>query len=176
MMMGTSPANSQRIWRQAPQGGVGSSAPVTTATARNLRTPSESAFQIATRSAQTVSPYVEFSTLQPPQIFPFSSSIAAPTENPLLLETAFSRYRAAASMSRSSRAASSPSPGAGGRGGSPTAVTSAPAVPAGHVSRSERPARRGRRRPSRFRDRRRDPRHHGFGQPPQGRADPPRPL
>ena len=51
-----SPANSQRICRQAPQGGVGSSAPVTTATARNRRTPSESAFQMATRSAQTVRP------------------------------------------------------------------------------------------------------------------------
>ena len=63
---GTSPANSHRIWRHAPHGGVGVSASVTTATARNFRTPSERAFQIATRSAQTVSPYVAFSMLQPP--------------------------------------------------------------------------------------------------------------
>ncbi len=125
-MIVTSPANSQRIWRQAPQGGVGSSAPVTTATARNLRTPSESAFQIATRSAQTVRPYVEFSMLQPPQILPLSSWIAAPTEKPLLFEIALARYRVAASMSLSS-----PSPGAGGRGGSPLAIISAPAVATG---------------------------------------------
>src|SRR6266508_206944 len=110
-MIGTSPANSQRIWRQAPQGGVGSSASVTMATARNLRTPSESAFQIATRSAQTVRPYVEFSMLQPPQILPLSSWIAAPTEKLLLFDIALARYRVAASMSFAS-----PSPGAGGRG------------------------------------------------------------
>ena len=71
---GMSPVNSQRIWRHAPQGGVGSSAPVTTAIPLNCRTPSESAFQTATRSAQTVRPYVEFSTLQPVKIVPSAAS------------------------------------------------------------------------------------------------------
>src|SRR6266545_854083 len=170
-MIVTSPANSQRIWRQAPQGGVGSSAPVTTATARNLRTPSESAFQIATRSAQTVRPYVEFSMLRPPQILPLSSWIAAPTEKPLLFESALARYRVAASMS-----SSSPSPGARGRGGVPFAVTSAPSVAAGHAARSERPADRGQGRLSRVLDGRRDPRHGRLQELHESRADPLRGL
>src|SRR5262249_7136253 len=83
MTTGMSPANSQRIWRQAPHGGVGSEAPVTTAIPVNRRTPSERAFQTATRSAHTVRPYVEFSTLQPVKSVPSAASRAAPTANPL---------------------------------------------------------------------------------------------
>jgi hypothetical protein len=37
---------------------------------------------IATRSAHTVKPYVEFSTLHPVMIVPSAASSAAPTLNP----------------------------------------------------------------------------------------------
>src|SRR5437870_13907288 len=48
--------NSQMIWRQVPHGGVSDSVSATIASLVKFRSPSESAFQIATRSAQTVSP------------------------------------------------------------------------------------------------------------------------
>ncbi len=51
-----SPQNSQMIWRQAPQGGVGAAVSATTAMRVNDRWPSESALKIATRSAQMVRP------------------------------------------------------------------------------------------------------------------------
>ena len=51
-----SPPNSQSIWRQAPQGGVGASVSATTAMRAKRAVPSESALNIATRSAQIVSP------------------------------------------------------------------------------------------------------------------------
>src|SRR5207253_4324875 len=70
----TSPQNSHRIWRQAPQGGVSTSVSAATTTRRNLRAPSEMALKTATRSAQTVRPYVAFSTLQPVKTRPDSSS------------------------------------------------------------------------------------------------------
>src|SRR5581483_4528298 len=77
----TSPQNSQRICRQAPHGGVRTSVSAATTTRRNLRTPSEIALKMATRSAQRVSPYVAFSTLHPVWILPSTSSTAAPTRN-----------------------------------------------------------------------------------------------
>ncbi len=52
----TSPQNSQRIWRQAPHGGVRVSVSATTAMRVKRRAPSEMALKMATRSAQTVSP------------------------------------------------------------------------------------------------------------------------
>ena len=55
-MTGTSPQNSQMIWRQAPHGGVGDSVSATTAIAANSRSPSDSALKMATRSAQIVRP------------------------------------------------------------------------------------------------------------------------
>src|SRR5712692_2709276 len=76
---GTSPQNSQINWRQAPQGGVNVSVSVTTEMASNPRSPSLIALKIATRSAQTVRPYVAFSTLQPPKILPEVARSAAPT-------------------------------------------------------------------------------------------------
>src|SRR3954469_22984585 len=92
-----SPANSQRIWRQAPHGGVGSSVSATTETRRNFVCPSESALNIATRSAQMVRPYVAFSMLQPVMIIPSAVSSAAPTLNPENRACAFRRaFRAAA--------------------------------------------------------------------------------
>jgi len=51
-----SPQNSQMICRQAPQGGVSSAVSATTQIAWKRRSPSLTAFQIATRSAQTVRP------------------------------------------------------------------------------------------------------------------------
>src|SRR5262249_12626479 len=78
-MTGTSPQNSQMSWRQAPQGGVSESVSVTTAMASKPRSPSLMALKMATRSAQTVRPYVAFSTLQPPKILPEVARRAAPT-------------------------------------------------------------------------------------------------
>src|SRR3989442_14073478 len=79
MITGTSPQNSQINWRHAPQGGVNVSVFVTTQMASNPRLPSLIALKIATRSAQTVRPYVAFSTLQPPKIRPEVARSAAPT-------------------------------------------------------------------------------------------------
>src|SRR6266581_3682038 len=79
MITGTSPQNSQINWRHAPQGGVNVSVSVTTQMASNPRSPSLMALKIATRSAQTVRPYVAFSTLQPPKILPEVARSAAPT-------------------------------------------------------------------------------------------------
>jgi len=56
MTTGIFPQNSQRIWRQAPHGGVSLEASVTTATLTNFAAPSEIALNTATRSAQTVRP------------------------------------------------------------------------------------------------------------------------
>src|SRR5262245_61001626 len=69
------------------------------------RCPSESALNMATRSAQTVSPYVAFSTLQPVTIVPSSVSSAAPTLKCEYGATACSRARRAAATS-AARAAS----------------------------------------------------------------------
>src|SRR5712664_3172669 len=76
---GTSPQNSQISWRHAPQGGVSVSVSVTTAIASKPRSPSLIALKMAMRSAQTVRPYVAFSTLQPPKILPEVARSAAPT-------------------------------------------------------------------------------------------------
>src|SRR5882672_9954040 len=76
---GTSPQNSQINWRHAPQGGVSVSVSVTTAMASKPRSPSLIALKMAMRSAQTVRPYVAFSTLQPPKILPEAARRAAPT-------------------------------------------------------------------------------------------------
>src|SRR5229473_2969661 len=76
---GTSPQNSQINWRQAPQGGVSVSVSVTTAMASKPRSPSLIALNMAMRSAQTVRPYVAFSTLHPPKIRPEVRRSAAPT-------------------------------------------------------------------------------------------------
>src|ERR1700746_1923046 len=76
---GTSPQNSQMIWRQAPQGGVKRSTSVTTAIASNPRSPSDTALKIATRSAQQVRPSVAFSTLHPVWMRPDFARTAAPT-------------------------------------------------------------------------------------------------
>ena len=78
---------------------------------------------MATRSAHTVRPYVPFSTLQPPQIRPCASSIAAPTAKPLRPATAWLRACVAASIRRSrarERPSSRPVPPASG----PTLVRS----------------------------------------------------
>ena len=64
-MTGTSPQNSQMIWRHGPQGGVSFLVSHTTAMASKSRSPSEMALKIATRSAQMVRPSVAFSMLQP---------------------------------------------------------------------------------------------------------------
>src|SRR4030095_326926 len=48
--------NSQMICLQVPHGGVNESVSATTVSSVNSRSPSESPFQIATRSAQTVRP------------------------------------------------------------------------------------------------------------------------
>src|SRR5277367_2916613 len=76
---GTSPQNSQMIWRQAPQGGVRRSTSVTTAMASKPRSPSETALKIATRSAQQVRPSVAFSILHPAKMRPDLARTAAPT-------------------------------------------------------------------------------------------------
>src|SRR3981081_2281757 len=76
---GTSPQNSQINWRQAPQGGVSASVSVTTEMASKPRSPAFMALKVSMRSAQTVRPYVAFSTLQPPKILPEVARRAAPT-------------------------------------------------------------------------------------------------
>src|SRR6266849_8426776 len=76
---GTSPQNSQTSCRQAPQGEVRASVSVTTAMASKPRSPSLMALKMAMRAAQTVRPYVAFSTLQPPKILPEAARSAAPT-------------------------------------------------------------------------------------------------
>src|SRR5271156_3348669 len=76
---GTSPQNSQMIWRQEPQGGVRRSTSVTTAIASKPRSPSETALKMATRSAQQVRPSVAFSILQPVKMRPDLARTAAPT-------------------------------------------------------------------------------------------------
>jgi hypothetical protein len=48
--------NSESVCRQAPQGAAGALSPAASASATNLRAPSATAFQRATRSAQTVRP------------------------------------------------------------------------------------------------------------------------
>src|SRR5215467_108703 len=98
---GTSPQNSQISCRQAPQGGVSESVSVTTAIASNPRSPSLIALKIATRSAQTVSPYVAFSTLQPPKIRPDVARNAAPTRKLENAACAFSRDCLAAAINAS---------------------------------------------------------------------------
>src|SRR6202795_5048361 len=69
--------------------------------ALNPRSPSLSALKIATRSAQIVSPYVAFSTLQPPKILPEVLRKAAPTRKLEYGACAFSRACLAASISKS---------------------------------------------------------------------------
>src|SRR6266704_1320648 len=101
MITGTSPQNSQINWRHAPQGGVNVSVSVTTQMASNPRSPSLIALKIATRSAQTVSPYVAFSTLQPPKIRPDVARSAAPTRKFEYAACAFSRDCFAAAINAS---------------------------------------------------------------------------
>src|SRR5687767_6777197 len=97
-----SPANSHRIWRQAPHGGVGALVSATIAMRRNWRWPSEIALKTATRSAHIVSPYVAFSMLQPVTTWPSAVSSAAPTVKVEYGACAYSRaLRAAAIRSES---------------------------------------------------------------------------
>src|SRR6187401_1289564 len=65
---------------------------------RNWRWPSESALNIATRSAQIVSPYVAFSMLHPLMTTPSLVSSAAPTLKCEKSACANSRARRAAAM------------------------------------------------------------------------------
>src|SRR6187399_1350956 len=99
MITSRSPPNSQRICRHAPHGGVGAAVSATTTTRRKRRCPSEIALNMATRSAQIVSPYVAFSTLQPVMIVPSDVSSAAPTLNPENAAWACRRARRAAAIS-----------------------------------------------------------------------------
>src|SRR4029077_4428999 len=101
MMTGTSPQNSQMIWRQAPQGGVRVSVSATTAMASNPRSPSETALKMAVRSAQQVRPRVAFSTLQPVKTRPDLARRAAPTRKFEYGAWAFSRARLAAAINDS---------------------------------------------------------------------------
>src|SRR5262249_11303623 len=96
-----SPQYSQSSWRHGPQGGVGAAVSATTAISANSRAPSESALSSATRSAQTVSAYVAFSTLQPVKIFPSLVRSAAPTLKFEYGAEAFVRASRAAATSRS---------------------------------------------------------------------------
>src|SRR6267378_1045830 len=98
---GTSPQNSQINWRHAPQGGVSVSVSVTTAMASQPRSPSLIALKMAMRSAQTVRPYVAFSTLQPPKILPEVARSAAPTRKLEYGACAFSRACFAAEIKMS---------------------------------------------------------------------------
>src|SRR5713101_1755148 len=98
---GTSPQNSQMIWRHAPQGGVSVSVSAATAMESNPRSPSETALKIATRSAQQVSPSVAFSTLQPEKILPDFARTAAPTRKFENGACAFSRACFAAAIKAS---------------------------------------------------------------------------
>src|SRR5713226_9864145 len=98
---GTSPQNSQINWRHAPQGGVRASVSVTTEIASKPRSPSLMALKMATRSAQTVRPYVAFSTLQPPKILPEVARSAAPTRKLEYGACAFSRACLAAEIKMS---------------------------------------------------------------------------
>src|SRR5437660_971953 len=105
---GTSPQNSQINCRHAPHGDVSESVSVTTAMASNPRSPSLIALKIATRSAQTVSPYVAFSTLQPPKILPDVARSAAPTRKLEYAACAFSRDCFAAAINASYSLTQSP--------------------------------------------------------------------
>src|ERR1700693_341866 len=69
--------------------------------ARKPRSPSLIALKIATRSAQMVSPYVAFSTLQPEKILPEVLRKAAPTRKFEYGAWAFSLACLAASISKS---------------------------------------------------------------------------
>src|SRR5262249_47128077 len=110
------PQNSQRIWRQGPQGGVSRGESAITATASNLRMPSETALNTATLSAHIVSPYDAFSTLQPLITVPSRARRAAPT---LKREKgAKARRRAARARATSARPAAA---GGGGAGAFPPA-------------------------------------------------------
>src|SRR2546423_13310950 len=93
-----SPQYSHMSCRHGPHGVEGSSDCVTTAMARNFRSPAASAESSATRSAQTVNPYVQFSTLQPRKTLPSAVSSAAPTLNLEKGATALSRACVASSM------------------------------------------------------------------------------
>src|SRR6202030_3503259 len=95
---GMSPQNSQMSWRQAPHGDVSVAVSVTTAMASKPRSPSLMALKMATRSAQTVRPYVAFSTLQPPKILPEVARRAAPTRKLEYGAWAFSRACLAATI------------------------------------------------------------------------------
>src|SRR6266446_10749731 len=108
---GTSPQNSQVSWRQAPEGGVNVSVSVTTEMASKPRSPSLIALKMAMRSAQTVRPYVAFSTLQPPKILPEVARRAAPTRKLEYGACAFSRACFAAEIKMSFSPTLSP-PGA----------------------------------------------------------------
>src|SRR5882762_7674479 len=98
---GTSPQNSQINWRHAPQGGVSVSVSVTTAMVSKPRSPSLIALKMAMRSAQTVRPYVAFSTLQAPKILPEVARRAAPTRKFEYGACAFSRACLAAEIKMS---------------------------------------------------------------------------
>src|SRR5277367_2645664 len=98
---GTSPQNSQMIWRQAPQGGVRRSTSVTTAMASKPRSPSETALKMATRSAQQVRPRVAFSILQPVKMRPDLARTAAPTRKLEMGAQAFCKAWVAAVTSAS---------------------------------------------------------------------------
>src|SRR5688500_13402397 len=85
--------------RQIPQGGHGGVASVTTTTSSIRVDPSLTALTTAVRSAQTVAPYEEFSTLQPPYMRPSEVRIAAPMRHRLYGAWERSRERLASSKS-----------------------------------------------------------------------------
>src|SRR5574338_898781 len=76
---GRSAPNSDRTWRQAPHGAAGGSMSLTITIRRKRLLPCVTAVATAARSAQMVSPYDAFSTLQPANTRPSSPSRAAPT-------------------------------------------------------------------------------------------------
>ena len=91
------PPNSAINCRQAPQGVA--SGVAATAINVNSDSPSETALQIAVRSAQIASPYDAFSTLQPVLIFSDFVNTAAPTAKFEYGEYEFFRAASAASTS-----------------------------------------------------------------------------
>src|SRR5690606_13268870 len=74
--------NSASAWRQNPHGGTGSGDPVTRTSRLNRRSPAATAAPSAARSAQSVTGYDAFSTLQPAQTPPDRAASAAPTRHP----------------------------------------------------------------------------------------------
>jgi len=75
-------ANSAMTCLQAPQGVMDLMSGEKTATATISLSPAETAFWMAARSAQTVSPEEAFSTLHPVYVPPLAARAVAPTRIP----------------------------------------------------------------------------------------------